>query len=253
MRWEVGFAHLPTADERQVLIGQNFSPAISPDEMFNAVLRYGARTSQGYDPVALFLHRITPARQTLDYGKIPPRASATARRLAVREALEKIAAPWIKRRNAEMRGKKPPRLPDEPKPERITIKDAVRQGPAGMLRVRDLVRRLPDDAAPALLRRAPQGPGAHRPDRSSAMGTSRPTCCRGSSRTIPSSTGAGASTTRRAAPCESLTQVAGFRSGPPRSPDYRRAWTNGVDLDASPTPCPSGRPVPMVRTTATRR
>ena len=69
IRWEVGFCHLPGLVRRHVLIGQNFSPAISAFEMTAAILRYPAWQLGSSEPIALFLHRITPARQTLDYGK----------------------------------------------------------------------------------------------------------------------------------------------------------------------------------------
>ena len=52
-----------------MLIGQNFSPAISAAEMLNAILPYNTWHFGGGQAIALFLHRITPARQTLDYGK----------------------------------------------------------------------------------------------------------------------------------------------------------------------------------------
>jgi hypothetical protein len=123
-RWEIGFCYLPGAPERQVLIGQNFSPAISAADMLNAALPYGGRLWQlgAREPIALFLHRITPARQTLDYGK-SRLALEYGEIHRVEEALEKIARPWIKYRKAQERGKKPT-LPDEPKPERVTFKEA---------------------------------------------------------------------------------------------------------------------------------
>jgi hypothetical protein len=67
------------------------------------------------------LHRITPARQTLDYGKTDLDLAGGEQEI-VRTALEKLAAPWIKRRTAELRGKKPP---PEPKSERVTFQDAA--------------------------------------------------------------------------------------------------------------------------------
>jgi hypothetical protein len=121
-RWEVGFAHLPEATERRVLIGQNFSPAISAIEMLNAVLPHCSWHFGSREPIALFLHRITPARQTLDYGK-SKLAVGYGETVAVRDALEKIAKPWIKYREAQQKGKKPT-LRDEPKPERVTFKEA---------------------------------------------------------------------------------------------------------------------------------
>jgi hypothetical protein len=123
-RWEIGFCHLPGASERQVLIGQNFSPAISAGDMLNGVLPYGRLWQLGaHEPIALFLHRITPARQTLDYGKTRL-ALGYGETRQVEVALEKIAKPWIKYRKAQERGKRPT-LPDEPKPERVTFKEAA--------------------------------------------------------------------------------------------------------------------------------
>ena len=122
-RWEIGFCHLPGADGRQVLIGQNFSPAIIADEMIGAALRYSSYPLGAREPVALFLHRITPARQTLDYGK-SRLAIGFGEIQQVTEELERLAKPWIKYRRAQERGKRPA-LPDEPKPERVTFKEAA--------------------------------------------------------------------------------------------------------------------------------
>jgi hypothetical protein len=122
-RWEIGFCHLPGADGRQVLIGQNFSPAIVADEMIGVALRYSSYPLGAREPVALFLHRITPARQTLDYGK--SRLTLGFGEIQqVTSALEKIAKTWIKYRKAQERGKRPA-LPDEPKRERVTFKKAA--------------------------------------------------------------------------------------------------------------------------------
>ena len=90
-RWEVGFCHLPGAARRQVLIGQNFSPAIDAEQMITAVLRYYPYPLGIGEPIALFLHRITPARQTLDYGK-SRLAIGYGETKKVEEALEKIAS-----------------------------------------------------------------------------------------------------------------------------------------------------------------
>ena len=49
--------------------------------------------------------------------------------MQVEEALEKIAKPWIKYRKAQEQGKRPT-LPDEPKPERVTFKEAAFQAMA---------------------------------------------------------------------------------------------------------------------------
>ena len=80
------------------------------------------------EPIALFLHRITPARQTLDYGK--SRVALTyGESDLVESALQKIAKPWLKYRERQIRGKKPT-LPDEPKPERVSFKEAAFQAMA---------------------------------------------------------------------------------------------------------------------------
>jgi hypothetical protein len=125
-RWEIGFAYLPRADERQVLIGQNFSLAISCAEMIKTILPYCPGHFGHDEPIRLFLHRITPAPQTLDYGK-SKLAVGYDEASAVRKALEKIAGRWIRRRDAEIRSRKAPKVPDQPKPDRITIKDTVRR------------------------------------------------------------------------------------------------------------------------------
>jgi hypothetical protein len=122
-RWEIGFCHLPGASRRQVLIGQNFSPAIIAEDMLGAVLRSYSYPLGVGEPIALFLHRITPDRQTLDYGK-SRLAIGYGEVHQVNEALEKIAKPWIKYRKAQGRGKRPS-LPDESKPERVSFKEAA--------------------------------------------------------------------------------------------------------------------------------
>jgi hypothetical protein len=123
-RVELGFAHLGNGS-RQLMIGQNFSPALEPVEMLGAVLPNLAWWFGSNEPIGLFVHRITPSRQTLDYGKskLSIGWSETAE---VRCALDRIAKPWIKYRQAQERGKKP-RLPDEPQPERVTFQDAAFQ------------------------------------------------------------------------------------------------------------------------------
>ena len=75
------------------------------------------------EPVALFLHRITPARQTLDYGKSKLGLDWDERD-AVETAVEKLAAPWIKHCVRQLKGKRSA-LPAEPKPERVTFQDAA--------------------------------------------------------------------------------------------------------------------------------
>jgi hypothetical protein len=125
-RWEIGFCHLPGATERQLLVGHNYSPAISVADIINVILPYSPWGFGSSEPIALFLHRITPDRQTLDYGK-SRLALSYEETSKVRAALSRIAKPWLRRRDAESRGKKPPRQLDEPKPDRITIKDAVQQ------------------------------------------------------------------------------------------------------------------------------
>jgi hypothetical protein len=128
-RWEVAFAHLPGAIERVLLAGQNFSPAIDPGAMLAAAASYYMLPYHlgGTEPIALLLHRISPARRTLDYGK-SRLDLATSERLALLEAIRKIAAKWIKLRQREDRGHaagdrdlsaKPPR--------RMSIRDAVWQ------------------------------------------------------------------------------------------------------------------------------
>ena len=62
VRWEVGFAHLPEASERQLLIGQNYSPAISIADMINVILPYSPWGFGSSEPIALFLHRIKPGK-----------------------------------------------------------------------------------------------------------------------------------------------------------------------------------------------
>ena len=123
-RWEIGVAHLPNATNRCLLVGINFSPAIVPERVADEVLDYAGWHFGATQPIALFLHRITPARQTLDYGKTriglePDEINQVA------TFLEKIGAPWIKHATALDRGKRPPPLPADPKDKPQTFQDAA--------------------------------------------------------------------------------------------------------------------------------
>ena len=107
-RWEVGICHLPGMEERQLLVGQNFSPSCHPERMIEPVMEYVYPwpLSAANQPIALFAHRITPARQTLDYGK-------TALDIGEREAIavsrliEKLGKGWVKYAERLDRGKNP--------------------------------------------------------------------------------------------------------------------------------------------------
>ncbi len=124
VRWEVGFAWLPKAEERKLLVGMNFSPAIVPAKMADEVLEYAGWHFGANQPIALMLHRITPARQTLDYGKTRL-GIEWAEAHSVREALQKIAKPWIKRATALDRGRSPPPLRPDPEDKPQTFQDAA--------------------------------------------------------------------------------------------------------------------------------
>jgi hypothetical protein len=121
VRWEIGVAHLPGLEQRRLLAGHNFSPAILPDQLAADVLGYAGWHFGANQPITLFLHRITPARQTIDYGKAKLGLgwSETA---AVVAALKKIGKPWIKYATALDRGKRPP-PPRQDKPS--TFQDAA--------------------------------------------------------------------------------------------------------------------------------
>jgi hypothetical protein len=122
IRWEIGFCHLPGASGRALLVGQNFSPALLPAHMANMVLNGDWHFSEP-EHIGLLLHRITPARHTVDFGKTIP-AIYQDEVAFVTAALKKLGAGWIKYRDRQLRGKRPA-LPSAPKPERMTIKDLV--------------------------------------------------------------------------------------------------------------------------------
>jgi hypothetical protein len=122
-RWELGFAVIPSAENRRLLIGQNFSPAISPLDMLRTAITSEHYDLQHEDPVALFMHRISPARTGTDYGKTTL-STDYAEKAAVTDALRDLAAPWFKHQDKERRGRRTKLVP-EPKLERVTIKDAV--------------------------------------------------------------------------------------------------------------------------------
>ncbi len=126
-RWEVGFAHLPDVPTRQLLVGQNFSPAIDPNAMLLGAVSYLSAYLDPTEPVALIAHRISPDRRTLDYGK-SRLALAPGEAEAVRGAIRKVAARWIKQRMREDRGRSTADQRDlaSTKPEtRMSIRDAV--------------------------------------------------------------------------------------------------------------------------------
>ena len=72
IRWEIGFCHLPGASCRALLAGQNFSPALLPDRMADIVLQHAGWHFSASEQIGLLLHRITPARHTVDFGKTIP-------------------------------------------------------------------------------------------------------------------------------------------------------------------------------------
>ena len=126
-RWEVGICHLPGLRERALLVGQNFSPSCQPELMIEPVLAYVQPwpLHDPNQPIALFAHRITPARQALDYGKASL-AIGDQEAIAVSNAIERIGKPWVKFAEAKHRGKTPI-LPGARPAERMTIKAAVEQ------------------------------------------------------------------------------------------------------------------------------
>ncbi len=106
-RWEIGFTHLPGLEKRQVLAGQNFSPVIMPERMAVEITDLAGEFFGSDQEILLFLHRITPARQTLDYGKTRlALASGEARHVGA--TLARIAKPWVKYAKALAGGRKPP-------------------------------------------------------------------------------------------------------------------------------------------------
>ena len=126
-RWELGICHLPGLEESALLVAQNFSPSCQPELMMKPVFAYvypWALTDPNQS-LALFAHRITPARASLDYGKASLDIGSSEA-IAVSDALEKIGKPWVKYAEAKDRGKTPA-LPGVRPPERMTIKDAVEQ------------------------------------------------------------------------------------------------------------------------------
>jgi hypothetical protein len=121
VRWEIGVAHLPGLEQRRLLAGHNFSPAILPDQMADDVLGYAGWHFGADQPIALLLHRITPARQTLDYGKTKL-GVGWSEAAEVVAALKKIGKPWIRHATALDRGKRPP---PAPKDKPATFQDAA--------------------------------------------------------------------------------------------------------------------------------
>ena len=126
-RWEIGICHLPGLKSHRLLVAQNFSPSCQPELMIEPVLAYveNGEIAHSYHPIALFAHRITPARASLDYGKTALDIG-DQEAIEVSNALEKIGARWVKYRTAQQRGRSPT-LPGVQPPERMTIKDAVEQ------------------------------------------------------------------------------------------------------------------------------
>ena len=85
--------------------------------MLSAILPNIPWTLGSDEPIGLFVHRITPARQSLDYGK-SKLAVGWSEVGEVRRTLEKLAKPWIKHRMAREKGKMAP-MPAAPKPKRV--------------------------------------------------------------------------------------------------------------------------------------
>ena len=120
--WEIGFAAMPDDGRgRQLLVGHNFSPVIDPEHVARLIL---SDTYFGSElPVAVFLHRITPSRHTLDFGKTVLMLHQDETRL-VADALASRTKGWRKHRLRQLRGRAP-RLPVGAKPDVTTVKDAV--------------------------------------------------------------------------------------------------------------------------------
>jgi hypothetical protein len=128
--WEVAFAQLPGLTRRRLVVGTNFSPAIAPDLMLRGFLAPSWRGLPDFlgegEKIGLLVHRISPARATLDYGKQRADVGYTEAAALV-EAVERVTAPWVKARRRQERTGRAASLPPPSRTERVTIRDAVFQ------------------------------------------------------------------------------------------------------------------------------
>jgi hypothetical protein len=136
--YEVAFAQVIGAAGRRLLVGQNFSPAIDPAAMLDGFLRPAYRGLGNYldevEPIALLVHRISPARASLDYGK-QRAAIGYTQAYDLSELIRKATARWIKERTRQVRTGRRAEIEDRP-PRRRSIKDVVAEHlPAAYARV----------------------------------------------------------------------------------------------------------------------
>ena len=159
IRWEIGFCHLPGALGRQLLVGQNFSPALLPDRMADTVLASAGWQFSASEHIGLLLHRITPARHTVDFGKTIPAIYQSEAAFVV-AALQKLGAGWIKYRKRQIARQ------ESGTAERAQARAHDDQGSGRSLPARGLSdhqqqRALSDQSATDLLSPAPEDPEAH--------------------------------------------------------------------------------------------
>ena len=123
-RWEIGIAHIPGLPKRALISAMNFSPAIAPEKLAEEVLAYASWHFAADQPIALLAHRISPARQTVDYGKTRL-GIRFDEAWAVAEAVKKIGKPWVKHATALDRGRRPPPLRPDPEDKPATFQAAA--------------------------------------------------------------------------------------------------------------------------------
>jgi hypothetical protein len=124
-RWELAFAPGDGSEGPKEWVGHNFTTLVDARQLVD-VIPSGLRYFHG--PYKLFLHRISPARTTSDYGKsrlvLQPDETS-----AVHDGITKLTAKWIERQRVAL-ARKYQTLPQREErggggEQRISIRDAV--------------------------------------------------------------------------------------------------------------------------------
>ena len=156
----------------------------------------------GDQPIALFLHRISPARQTLDYGKTPPRHRLVGGERRRRGARRRSAEPWIKRATALDPRQEAAAAAARSRRQAGHVPGRCLRGDGRRLQHRERQRPVSGPVTAGVLRRAPQDPRGHEEGRAwsrRALAILLHVAAASSSRTNPRSPPAGACSTSRAA------------------------------------------------------